>query len=110
MQYLIENATLVSDGQKSKVSVLLEDNEIRSIGETLRPISVMKVDISSFILTPAHVVFAPCIPTLTFQEFKRFFTDEFLLKGYGTILTTFSIRHEFEFEDKLLEKQDLITE
>ena len=69
------------------------------------PFKVMKVDVSSFILTPAHVVFTPDIPTLPFQEFKHFFTDLFLMKGIGTIVTTFSIRHEFQFEDKLIEKR-----
>ncbi|MBS4203129.1 hypothetical protein [Lederbergia citrea] len=105
MQYIIDHAMYISEGQEHAVSMLIKDNEIRYFGEHVPNLPVIKMDARSFFITPSFVIFAPDIPHLTFDQFKTYFSDQFILKGCSTILTTFDIKYEFEFDKKLLEKR-----
>ena len=105
MQYIIENAECVLDGEAKHVCIHVNRNEIRYIGSCAPKLSIMKMNTSSFHITPSFVVYAPDLPFVAFEQFKFMFTNEFLLKGVGTVITNFDIRHEHEFDKKLLEKR-----
>lgn len=105
MHYLIDRATLMMNGKKSIVSMLIQEDEIRLIGNAFSQSLVMKMDVSPFIMTPSLVKFIPHIPDLPFPQFKQFFSEQFLLTGCSAFVTTFRIQYEFEFESKLLEKR-----
>lgn len=105
MRFVIENATVVEEGNVRERSLLINNNEISYIGERVSMFSAMKMDISSFILTPSFIMFAPNIPTDSFSQFKEHFVKRLLSRGCGTIVADFFINYDFEFEGKLLEKR-----
>jgi len=104
MDYIIENALSVENGSSTKVSMLVRNREIRYFGADTLNLSLIKMDARSFIITPSFIYFAPHIPDLSFEEFKSYFSDHFLTKGCGTIITNFQIEHLNEF-DKMLRKK-----
>ncbi|MBW8349082.1 hypothetical protein K0H71_06365 [Bacillus sp. IITD106] len=108
MDYIIENAFSIEDGKKTKVSMLVRGSEIRYYGFKSLNYSILKMDASSFIITPSFVYFAPNIPDLPFDEFKAYFSDYFLKKGCGTIITNFHVTRLKDFDKILVNRRKLL--
>ncbi|MBS4194497.1 hypothetical protein [Lederbergia citri] len=108
MDYIIENAFSIEDGKRSKVSMLVRDCEIRYYGSKSLNHSILKMDASSFIITPSFVYFAPDIPDLPFEQFKVYFSDCFLKKGCGTVITNFHVSKLKDFDKMLVNKRKLL--
>ncbi|GIN70065.1 hypothetical protein J14TS2_05400 [Bacillus sp. J14TS2] len=105
MHYLMEDVTLLFADQLKKVSVLVQKNEIRYIGYSAPKFNVMKVNVQAFLLTPSFVFYSPNIPSFSFEAFKTYFSQEYLLKGCGCILTDFAIQYQHQFLEKLEKKR-----
>ncbi|MCJ8006672.1 hypothetical protein ACFFF5_01865 [Lederbergia wuyishanensis] len=101
MNYIIENALSLEDGQWMKVSMLVRNQEIRYFGSKSLNHSLIKMDARSFIIMPSFIYFAPDTPDLPFKDFKVYFSDHFVKKGCGTIITNFRISRLNDFEKML---------
>lgn len=105
MQYVIENAAYIENGQKEKLSFMIKDNEFRYIGPNISYHNVMKMEASTFLITPSYIFFAPDLPEFPYEQFKAKFLNEYVLKGCGTIITNFTINRISEFDQALRRKR-----
>lgn len=105
MRYLMEDVTFLFANQLKKTSVLVQKNEIRYIGYSAPKFNVMKLNVQAFILTPSFVFYSPNIPSFSFEAFKTYFSQEYLLKGCGCIVTDFTILYQHQFLEKLEKKR-----
>jgi hypothetical protein len=61
----------------------------------------MKMNAESFIMTPSYVLLDSSIPlNASFQEFRKYMIENFLLKGCTTLLTHISVSYESELVKK----------
>ncbi|MBS4199502.1 hypothetical protein KHA93_07535 [Bacillus sp. FJAT-49732] len=110
MNYIIENALSIEDGQRSKVSILVRNQEIRYFGSKTLNHSLIKMDARSFVISPSSIYFAPNIPDLPFEEFKVYFSNRFVKKGCGTIISNFYISRLMDFDKMLtLRRKSLLS-
>ncbi|MCJ7839463.1 hypothetical protein MUB24_00785 [Lederbergia sp. NSJ-179] len=105
MHYLMEDATFLFNGQRKKVSMLVRQNEIRYIGYSVPRLNVMKLNVQAFFLTPSFVFYSPTIPKFSFAQFKTYFSQEYLLKGCGCMITDFTIQYQHQFKEELEKKR-----
>ncbi|MEK3886034.1 hypothetical protein [Bacillus sp. FSL K6-3431] len=105
MHFAIQNAIMMDGCKVRTTSILVKNKEFNYIGDNISMFSAMKMDISSFILTPSFVLYATNLPIDSFSAFKDHSINCILAKGCGTIVTDFSISYDYEFEDKLREKR-----
>ena len=104
--YIIENANWVKDTRVSQTSLLVKDDRISAIRESFSYYRYMKMDLSSFIMTPGHVMCDVEVPRgKDFNAIKNYYLNEFINRGCTTILTAFSLKYEYEFLRKLNERK-----
>ena len=111
MGYIIENANILKETKLTKSSLLIKGNQIVAKQNHIRHNKYMKMNADSFIMTPSYVLLDTKIPLNTsFQEFRRYMIENFLLKGCTTFITSISLSYESELEDKIKEtKTQLIN-
>lgn len=111
MGYIIENANILKETKLSKSSLLIEGNHIAAKQDRIHHNKLIKMNADSFIMTPSYVFLDTCIPLkASFQEFRKYMIENFLLKGCTTILTYISITYESELTEKIKEtKTDLMS-
>ncbi|MBS4209770.1 hypothetical protein [Bacillus sp. FJAT-50079] len=105
MHFIIENAHFIQAGRKRRISLMVQNREIRYIGDSVSMYSVMKMEAASFFLTPSHIMYTPNLPADSFAIFKAFVSERLLAAGCGTMITDFSIRYESEIDERLSEKR-----
>ncbi|MFK4997764.1 hypothetical protein ACI2OX_10770 [Bacillus sp. N9] len=105
MHFIIENAHFIHAGRKRKISLIVQNKQIRYIGDSVSMYSVMRMEAASFFLTPSHIMFSPNLPASSFAVFKTFVSEQLLAAGCGTMITDFFIRYESEFKERLSEKR-----
>ncbi len=104
MGYIIENANILKETKLSKSSLLIKGSQIAAKQHHIRNNKYMKMDAESFIMTPSYVLLDTKIPlNASFQEFRRYMIETFLLKGCTTLITSISISFESELADKIKE-------
>ncbi|WHY90321.1 hypothetical protein QNK12_21960 [Neobacillus cucumis] len=104
MTYIIENANILKDNQLQKRSLLIKENKIASVRTDFNQYKWMKMNAEPYIMTPTFVLLNNQIPYKgTFQEMKKYMTEEFLLKGCTTILTCVNVSYEREIPEKVRE-------
>ncbi|MEH7254853.1 hypothetical protein V7111_22345 [Neobacillus niacini] len=104
MGYIIENANILKETKLTKSSLLIKGNQIVAKQNHIRHNKFMKMNADSFIMTPSYVLLDTKIPLNTsFQEFRKYMIENFLLKGCTTFITSISISYESELEDKIKE-------
>jgi hypothetical protein len=104
MGYIIENANILKETKLTKSSLLIKGNHIASKQNHIHHNKLMKMNAEPFIMTPSYVLFDTGIPlNASFQEFRKYMIDNFLLKGCTTFLTNISISYESEIAEKIKE-------
>ncbi|MDR7075288.1 hypothetical protein J2Y03_000276 [Neobacillus niacini] len=104
MGYIIENANILKETKLTQTSLLIEGNHIAAKQNHNNHNKLMKMNAESFIMTPSFVLLDTKIPlNASFQEFRKYIIDNFLLKGCTTILTYISISYENELAEKIKE-------
>lgn len=103
--YIIEKANIEIENTKKNTSLLIKDNKIYSMKDSFKRNNYIRMNLSEFIMTPNHVMLDLNAPPSNFQEMKQYFTENFLLKGTGTIISAFSIQFENQFEEELRKKR-----
>ncbi|MBU8879090.1 hypothetical protein BGM26_08845 [Bacillus sp. FJAT-29790] len=102
MTYIIENANILKDQEINKVSLLIDNGKITAIKPIFNRYRFMKMDADPFIMAPAPILLNKNFPfEKSFQEMKKFFIDEFILKGCIAFLTMASVGHEYAMEKEI---------
>lgn len=102
MEYIIDQANIVKgDSSFKTASLLVKDNSIRLMKETILSTRLKRMNFSSYVMTPGHVMIVDELPSMSFQEFKSYMIDHYLNLGCTTLLSVFTIQHEREFAEKL---------
>ncbi|MCA1054632.1 hypothetical protein LCM10_06505 [Rossellomorea aquimaris] len=105
-KYIIEDAECVAGDTTFRKSFLIEGHRIAAIRESFRQYNYVRMNVSPFIMTPTHVMCDTSLPVnQDFSTFKSYFMDHFITKGCTTILTSFTINYEYQFEEKLGERR-----
>jgi hypothetical protein len=104
MGYIIENANILKETKLTKSSLLIEGNRIAAKKEYIHHNKLLKMNAESYIMTPSYVLLDTRVPLNTsFQEFRKYMVENFLLKGCTTLLTYSSIAYENELTEKIKE-------
>lgn len=102
MEYIIDQANIVkSDSSFITASMLVKDNSIQLMKDTILSTKMMRMNFSSYVMTPGHVMIVDELPPMAFHDFKNHITDHYLSQGCTTLLSVFTIQHEREFKQKL---------
>ncbi|MBS4191028.1 hypothetical protein KHA94_12635 [Bacillus sp. FJAT-49705] len=97
MTYIIENANILKDQKLTKSSLLIENGKISSIKPIFKKYRHMRMDADPYIMTPSPILFTKEIPgDLSFQEIKKYYIQEYILKGSTAFLTMATVKHEYE--------------
>jgi hypothetical protein len=102
MDYIIENANILKETKLTKASLLIKGNHIAAKRDQIHQKNYMKMNAESFIMTPSYVLLDSSIPlNASFQEFRKYMIENFLLKGCTTLLTYISVSYESELMKKI---------
>ncbi|MBP2241368.1 hypothetical protein J2Z40_001930 [Cytobacillus eiseniae] len=95
MTYIIENATILKDQRITKNSLLIENGRILSIKPAYKRYRYIRMNAAPYIMAPTSTLLFNEFPfNMSFQEQKKFFIDEFILKGCTTFLTLATVKQE----------------
>ncbi|MEK5523319.1 hypothetical protein [Heyndrickxia sp. FSL W8-0423] len=105
--YIIDRANVYSEEQEciKNISFYIKNNAVQSIKPANVKTPILKMDVSSFIMTPTHVMLDSHLPSENFQLLKQYSKRHYLLKGCHTIITPFSIHYEYQFDRELHKKR-----
>lgn len=111
MGYIIENANILKETKMSKSSLMIEGNIISAKQDRIHRNKFIKMNAEPYIMTPSYVLLDTRIPLKSsFQEFRKYMIENFLLKGCTTLFTYISITYESELTEKIKEtKTTLIS-
>ncbi|TYR76464.1 hypothetical protein FZC79_06165 [Rossellomorea vietnamensis] len=102
MAYIIENVPCIEYDRRRDITMLIQDNRIRSINSNFKRYTFPRMNVSPFLMSPVHVMADLELPDfLKFDHFKSYFTTEFIMKGCTTLVTSFSIDYHSQFEMNL---------
>ncbi|MBS4173269.1 hypothetical protein [Bacillus sp. FJAT-49736] len=102
--YIIEKANIAIENLEKKTSLLVKDNKIYSMKDSYTRNHYIRMDLSDYVMTPTHVMLDLDSPPTDFQAMKQYFIENFLLKGCNTMISTFSIQYENQFEEEKRKK------
>ena len=102
MTYIIENANILREQKITKASLLIDNGSILSIKHDFKRYKYIKMNAEPFIMAPTSILFKKDFPLdKSFQDMKKFYIEEFILKGCTTFLTMAAVKHEYELIDAI---------
>jgi hypothetical protein len=102
MGYIIEDANILKETNLVKSSLLIEKDQITAKKSNFNHYNLMRMNIDGFIMTPSFVLYDPNIPLkASYQELRKYLTEQFLRKGSTTLITYTSVLFESELPQKL---------
>ncbi|WP_299088361.1 hypothetical protein [uncultured Metabacillus sp.] len=106
MRYIIDNATIVKANGLEKTSILINKNKIEFMRQSMDNIRFMRMDMSSYLLTPGYVMLDFSLHSLLhFQQFKQNLIHHYMKKGCTSLLTVVDIHFEHELGATLKQKR-----
>lgn len=109
MSYIIEDATLLKSSGTTKTSLLITENKIEFMKTSLTNYQYIKMDMSSYLLTPGYVMLDFSLQSLLhFHEFKQHLIENYVKKGCTTLLTVTSLEKEQDLISKLKQRRHLM--
>jgi hypothetical protein len=97
MTYIIDNANILNGRELSNFSILVKENRIDVIGTSFKRYLFMKMNMEPYIMTPTFVALDSQIPIQgQLPVFKKYMTEELLMRGCTTLLTYVDIQYENE--------------
>jgi hypothetical protein len=109
MSYIIDRANLLKSNGLEKTSLLINRNKIEFMRSTMDNIRFMKMDMSSYLLTPGYVMLDFSLHLLLhFQEFKQSIIEKYLKRGCTTLLAVVNIDYEQQLSAKIKQKRHLM--
>lgn len=102
MTYIIENANILKDQKITKASLLIDNGTILSIKPAFKRYKYIRMNADPFIMTPSPILLKTDFPyEKPFQEMKKFYTEEFLIKGCTAFITMAQVHYEHELTDSI---------
>lgn len=102
MAYIIDNAHILKGERLNNLSLLIEDNRVKSTRTTLKMYKHLRMDADDYIMTPTHVLLDYHLPlTQPFETRKDYYLEKFIEKGSTTVITCFRVHREREFPHQL---------
>lgn len=109
MSYIIDRASLMKTGGIQKASLLINNNRIEFMRNTMDNIHFMRMDMSSYLLTPGYVMIDFSLHTrLHFKEFKKYIIEHYLKKGCTSLLTVANVKNEHELVEMVKQRRQLM--
>ena len=106
MAYIIEDVPCIEYDRKRNITMLVKDNQIRSIDSNFTRFTYPRMNISPFLMSPVHIMADLDLPDfLEFAHLKSYFTTEFINRGCTTVVTSFAINYISQFADNLKRKR-----
>lgn len=103
MNYIIENANVVSDNGISTISLLIEKNRIAHYGKTLKRYKSLRINVSSYFMTPGHIFCEYELSQTSNLPIYKERLQTLIKKGCTTVIVPCNIRYESEFQQKIKE-------
>lgn len=102
MKYMIDQAEILMGNTVQTFTLLIENNRIDYMSKNLNKLQYLRMDVSSFVLTPGHVMLDLSFPLdLNFSKFKEYFQKKFLQHGCTTVLIGCHVEYEREILEKI---------
>ncbi|MEH7236574.1 hypothetical protein [Bacillus sp. JJ1562] len=102
MPYILEKANVLKNNKVVTCSILIKNQRIDYMNESLKRLSFMKTNLSQYLLTPGHVMMNYSFTKeQSFQSFKNEMTENYLQKGCTTLLVMSDVKHENEIANTL---------
>ena len=103
MAYIIENAAILKEDQFwAEQSILIEENRIAGLYNSLKQYRFMKMNAESFLMTPTFALLDTKLPlAASYQTFKAYMIERFLAKGCTTLLTYVDVSFDSELSKKI---------
>lgn len=96
MPYIIENATILRDGERSRQSILTDGSKVTAIRHDLPAYSYMKMNVDAFLMTPVFTILDGNLKKASIEEM-------YLKNGCTTILTYAKANYERQVSERLSE-------
>jgi hypothetical protein len=107
LPYIIDQAYVMKEKEMVRCSILVKNEKIDYISESMSQYQFIRMDAKSFLLTPGHVMVDFTLSTQTsFTQLRQYMQTNLLMKGCTTVLAVTRIRGEQEFYVKLGELRD----
>jgi hypothetical protein len=110
MEYIIEEANIVKYKKTLLTnSIQVKNNRIQYMkaGNFLHS-RIMKMNLSSYVMTPGHVMLIDNLQYMPLKQFKAFIADNYLKRGCTTLLSLFDVPNEHELRSKLKAAQSYL--
>ncbi|WNS74024.1 hypothetical protein RRV45_13980 [Bacillus sp. DTU_2020_1000418_1_SI_GHA_SEK_038] len=102
MTYIIEYANILRDQKLTKASLLIDNGSILSIKQDFKRYKYTKMNAEPFIMTPTSILYKKDFPfDKPFLEMKKYYIEEFILKGCTAFLTMATIKYEYELSNAI---------
>lgn len=101
LSYIIEDANVVSDQGILSRSFLIQENKISHFGSSLRKYKGMRMNVSTYFMTPGHTFIDFELPVCeNLKDYKNRLI-ELISKGCTTVLAPSYIPYEIDFEKSI---------
>lgn len=109
MSYILDSARLLKSDRIQKTSLLINQNRIEFMRQTMENIRYMRMDLSPYLLTPGHVMVDFSLhSSLQFHGFKHLITNRYIKKGCTTVVTVANVNNENDLLSSVKEKRQLM--
>lgn len=106
--YIIDRVGILKNNKIEQAALLINQNRIEFIRQSMDNIRFMRMDLSSYLLTPGYVMVDFSLHSLLpFKEFKQLFI-KYLKKGCTSLLTVVDINYEKELVPKLKQRRHVM--
>ncbi|CAG9622644.1 hypothetical protein [Sutcliffiella rhizosphaerae] len=104
MEYIMEATNILKHNKNLQTTnIYVKQNSIYYMKDSPFQSSTKttKMNLSSYLLTPGHVMLLDNIDYMPFSQFKTYMTENYLRKGCTTLVSLFQVEREREFASAL---------
>ncbi|MFC0271614.1 hypothetical protein ACFFIX_09110 [Metabacillus herbersteinensis] len=109
MSYIIDRTNVLKQSGFEKTSLLIKENRIEFIQPSMERFKFMKMDMSSYLLSPGFVMIDFSLnSSFNFSTFKGYMIEKLMSKGCTTVITVVPVDDEKELSSKLKKRRQLM--
>lgn len=108
MCYIMDRVGILKKDRIEQATLLVNHNKIEFIRQSMDNIKFMRMDLSSYLITPGYVMLDFSLHSLLpFQDFKQRIT-QYLKKGCTSLLTVVDVHYEKELVSSVKQRRHLM--
>ncbi|PMC39410.1 hypothetical protein CJ195_05660 [Bacillus sp. UMB0899] len=108
MCYIMDRVGILKNDRIEQATLLVNQNKIEFMRQSMDNIKFMRMDLSSYLITPGYVMLDFSLHSLLpFQDFKQKII-EFLKKGCTSLLTVVDVKYEKELVSMVKQRRHLM--